>query len=143
MRKFLLFLAAALLAAPAAASAQSVVISFRTPSGNIGCVYAHFPPDAPNLRCDIRSGLHNPKLPSRGNCNLNVDFGQGLWIADRGPAHIVCAGDTALDPHATVLPYGTTVVRDGFSCQSETIGLTCKNRSSHGFFLNADVWRLF
>jgi uncharacterized protein DUF6636 len=143
MRKLLFLLAVVVIAAPASACGESdVAISFRTPTGNIGCVFAHFAQNRPTLRCDIRSGLHNPKLPpTPSNCHL--DFGQGLQMANQGAARIVCAGDTALDPHARPLAYGTSFVRDGFRCDSAFNGLTCKNLSSHGFFLNADVWRLF
>jgi uncharacterized protein DUF6636 len=142
MYKLLFLVATAVLAAPIAASAD--VTMFRSPTGNIGCVYADFSPGTPNLRCDIRSGLKNPKLPPKpSSCSSEVDFGQGLWIARTGPAHIVCAGDTALDPQARVVPYGTSFVRGGFRCDSAFNGMTCKNQSGHGFFLNADVWRLF
>lgn len=143
MKKPLFPLAVAVFAAAAGTLARAEVIEFRTPSGNIGCVYANLPPDKPKLRCDIRSGLHNPKLPPRGNCSTEVDFGQGLWINTTGSAHIVCAGDTALNPQAKALPYGTSFVHAGFRCDSKSIGLTCRNESGHGFFLNADVWRLF
>lgn len=132
-----LLLAVVALSMPIAARADTFV-NFQTPSHNIGCIA-----DDSQLRCDIRSGLNNPHLPPRGNCPTEVDFGQGLWIAPTGPAHIVCAGDTALDPDARVIPYGTTFVHGAYRCQSETIGLTCRNESGHGFFLNRDVWRRF
>ena len=142
MRKALFLFAAIALAAPIAARADSV-IGFQTPSHNIGCVLADNVGGMTQLRCDIRSGLNNPHLPPRGNCPTEVDFGQGLWIAPTGPAHIVCAGDTALDPSARVIPYGTSFTHGAFRCDSTADGLTCKNASGHGFFLNRDVWRRF
>jgi hypothetical protein len=142
MQKYLLTLAALMLVAPIAASAE--VTMFRSPTGNIGCVYADLSPGTPNIRCDIRSGLKNPKLPPKpGSCSSEVDFGQGLYINRTGAAHIVCAGDTALDPQAIVLHYGSIFVRGGLRCDSAFNGMTCRNQSGHGFFLNADVWRLF
>lgn len=138
MKKLLFLLAAAALVAPIAASASGNIIAFRTPSGNIGCYV-----DDTTLRCDIRSGLKNPPLPPRGSCSTEVDFGQGLWLATSGPTHIVCAGDTAMNPQARAIPYGTSYVHGAFRCDSKSIGLTCQNQSGHGFFLNADVWRRF
>lgn len=139
MRTLQLFTIAIVLAAFGVAPARSdTIVFFKTPSGNIGCIA-----DDAQLRCDIRSGLHHPHLPPRGSCSTEVDFGQGLWIAPTGPTHIVCAGDTALDPQARAVPYGTTFVHGAFRCRSESIGLTCRNRSGHGFFLNADEWRMF
>lgn len=140
MRTLHFLVIALVLAAGVAVPARSqTIVTFRTPSGNIGCVLV----GDSQLRCDIRSGLHHPPLPPRGNCSTEVDFGQGLWIGPTGPTHIVCAGDTALDPQARAIPYGTTFVHGSFRCQSQTIGLTCRNRSNHGFFLNADEWRTF
>ena len=49
-----LVLALGVFAAPAAGD---VVVGFRTPSGNIGCVYSRETGKAPYLRCDIRSRL--------------------------------------------------------------------------------------
>jgi hypothetical protein len=120
-----------ILAAPA--SARDVFVVFKTPSGNIGCVYSRFSGESPYLRCDIRSGLV-PQPPRPKNCDLDWAYGYEMDVTGR--AHTFCAGDTALDPRARVLAYGKTWRRGGFTCSSRTTGLTCRNLSGHGFLLS-------
>ena len=114
-------------------AAKYVVVGFRTPSGNIGCMYASDPSFAPNLRCDIRSRLR-PVPPRPAKCDL--DWGDSYELNLTGRARLTCHGDTAIDPRARVLAYGVTWRRNGFSCVSRLAGLTCRNRSGHGFFLS-------
>jgi hypothetical protein len=135
-------LAAALLAVLPASASRSEVKLFKTPSGNIGCVYdsALGGGIGAALRCDIRSGL-NPKPARPRNCDL--DFGDSIGINRTGRAYVVCHGDTALDPRAPVLRYGTTWRRNGFTCTSRTTGLRCTNASGHGFFLSRERWSRF
>ena len=137
----LLVIAAALLllAAPAWGSTIS---SFRTPTGNIGCVFSSGLTGAekPTIRCDIRSRLRPaPHRPKR--CPL--DYGDSLEVSQLGHVTLVCHGDTALDPHAKVLHYGQSRRRGGLSCTSRFDGLTCINKSRHGFFMSRQSWRLF
>jgi hypothetical protein len=117
-------------------AARAAVVLFRTPSGNIGCVYSSAGYGLPAfLRCDIRSGLV-PKPGQPRNCHLN--YGDSYGIAKHGRAVVVCHGDTAIDPHARALPYGTSWARDGFRCSSQATGLKCSNLSGHGFFLSRE-----
>jgi hypothetical protein len=129
------FLAAALAgAASASASSAAGITTFRTPSGNIGCVYA--PAESgfqASLRCDIRSGF-KPNPPRPKNCHL--DYGDSYELFKTGRTVITCHGDTAIDPHARVLAYGKMWRKNGFTCISKTTGLRCTNRSAHGFFLS-------
>ena len=126
---------AAVLALTIAGSAgASVVVSFRTPSGNIGCTFASgLAGVSVSLRCDIRSGLR-PMPPRPRSCEL--DWGYGYSMGRTGRAHVVCAGDTALIPKSRVLRYGNAWSRAGFTCRSRVKGLRCVNRSGHGFFLS-------
>jgi hypothetical protein len=121
-----------LLCGPGAAGAT--VISFRTPSGNIGCVYASGLGGGPSLRCDIRSGL-KPKPPRPRGC-VDLDWGDSYELSRTGRAVVTCHGDTAILQNARVLRYGTTWARGGFSCSSRVSGLRCRNASGHGFFLS-------
>src|SRR6266508_4459788 len=105
----------ALAAAPA--SASSVVISFRTPTGNIGCVDTSALAPGPNLRCDL-------------------DWGDSYELGATGRAGVTCHGDTAIDPRARVLRYGSMWRRGAFTCRSKTSGLRCRNLRGHGFFLS-------
>jgi hypothetical protein len=144
-----LVLALLVTAVPGAASARSgsvatapVVIQFRTPTGNIGCGFSSGLTGAekPTIRCDIRSRLRpEPQRPK--TCPL--DYGDSIAISRLGRAILVCHGDTAIDPRSRMLQYGHTFRRAGLSCTSRFDGLTCTNRSGHGFFLSRQSWRIF
>jgi hypothetical protein len=126
-------LTVALLAGSASADGATF---FRTPSGNIGCVY-----DARGggtLRCDIRSGLKPSPAKPKG---CTVDWGDSLTLLRQGRARITCHGDTVFQQGARVLRYGTTWRRQGFRCTSRTSGLTCRNPSGKGFFLSRERWQ--
>lgn len=136
MKRVLLGTAAGLSCFALAGSAHatnSPVVFFRTPSGNIGCVYSSGMGPR-SLRCDIRSGL-KPK-PHRPKDCVHLDWGDSYTMSAHGRAILTCHGDTAIDPHAGVIPYGTTWRRGGFECWSRSTGLTCKNASHHGWFLS-------
>jgi len=106
----------------AAGTASATLSTFRTPTGNIGCLY-----DSSDryLRCDIRSGLE-PMPPRPKGCG--VDWGFSLNMNRTGRARITCAGDTALDPRARPLAYGSTWRRGGLACTSRTAGLMSRER---------------
>jgi hypothetical protein len=122
---------AALLAWAPAASAS--LVAFRTPSGNIGCIG-----DATYLRCDIRSTTV-PSPPRPRSCDL--DYGDAFGMAPRSRARRICHGDTALGA-GPVLPYGRARRIGPFRCASQAIGLTCRNRAGHGWFLSREKIRL-
>lgn len=111
--------------------------TFRSPSGNIGCVMLEG-----GARCDIRKRDWAP-LPRPAGCPQQVDYGQGLQVSRHGPATIVCAGDTALDPSAPALAYGTASEIGGAECISRRNGVTCVNQGGHGFFLSVQSHRIF
>jgi hypothetical protein len=127
-------IALALGASSAASAGTSSIATFRTPSGNIGCVYSSAGNGLPaSVRCDIRS-LLKPKPAKPKNCHL--DYGDSFTLLRTGRALVTCHGDTALDPHAPVLAYGKVWRRNGFTCTSKAAGLRCSNPSGHGFFLS-------
>jgi hypothetical protein len=110
--------------------------SFKTPSGNIGCVM-----QPGYARCDIRKRSWKPPRAPK-SCQL--DFGQGIQVNRTGKGRFVCAGDTALDPNAHVLAYGNDSHTGGVRCQSRRAGVTCTaDKSHHGFFISAGSYRLF
>jgi hypothetical protein len=111
--------------------------TFRTPSGNIGC--SMFEGGA---RCDIRKRDWAP-LPRPAKCPKEVAYGQGLTVGRSGQASFVCAGDTALDPSASSLAYGTASRVGGSECISRTDGVTCVNESGHGFFISVQSYQVF
>jgi hypothetical protein len=111
--------------------------SFRSPSGNIGCIMFEG-----GARCDIsKRDWSPPARPAR--CPEQVDFGQGLSVDHTGRASFVCAGDTALDPSGTTLDYGEASELGGTQCISRSEGITCANHSGHGFFISIHSYKLF
>ena len=111
--------------------------TFRTPSGNIGCAMYEG-----GARCDIRKRDWKP-LPRPAACSREVGYGQGLEVPAGGEAGFVCAGDTALDPTASSLAYGTASRVGGSECISRTDGITCVNRAGHGFFISIQSYQVF
>ena len=123
---------------PTSAPSANVVHreSFRSPTGNIGCGMA-----GGSARCDIRERDWSPP-PKPASCP--VDYGQGLTVGERGRGEFVCAGDTALNPGAPIVPYGTDSVIGDLRCRSRENGVTCTNTASgHGFFIARDRYRIF
>ena len=129
--------------APAGFGATNAPAYFETPSGNIACAwFADFDqPSRTFLRCEVISLLRPmPKRPS----SCDVDWGYGLSLASTGRASVLCAGDTIRRTgRRAVLAYGTTWRKRGFTCRSESVGLTCRNAAGHGFFLSRERWRRF
>ncbi len=112
--------------------------AFRTPSGNIACILSD-----EGARCDIAE--RNWNAPRPAGCPRELDFGQGLTVADGdGPGTVVCAGDTTLDPSAPVLGYGESTSVGDFTCASEEDGVTCRDDGDNrGFFISKQSYRLF
>jgi len=114
-----------------AAPAQAVVAQFRSPSGNIGCVFSSERGGVgPFLRCDILSGVKPKPVRPKGG---KLDWTCGFQMRWKGRALVTCA---AVDERARVLRYGSRWSRDGFTCTSRRRGLRCTNLSGHGFLLS-------
>lgn len=112
--------------------------SFQSPSGNIGCMLI-----GDLARCDIVRRQWSPP-PRPSSCPQIVDYGQGLEVGHSGAGRFVCAGDTARDPAAPKLAYGTATRHGHFLCQSATSGVTCTDETSgHGFFVSIQSYRIF
>lgn len=134
-------------AATAASSANTIrqtfthivyLSTFESPSRNIGCVVLDG-----TARCDINHRDWSPP-PHPSSCPPVVDFGQGLEVYGSKPGTFVCAGDTAMDPSAPVLPYGSESVEGKFRCVSARTGMTCTNTATgHGFSISIQSYRLF
>jgi hypothetical protein len=138
MLRFTLFLAVQL-AAIGTAQAGDDFIYFKTPSNNIHCAWYDVG-EGPEVRCDIRNYTPSFKRPS--DCEQDWGFAFAVGTKSYRGA-VLCAGDTVISPDARVLPYGQTFSQGGLSCLSETSGMTCKNRKSHGFALSRAKQRVF
>ena len=126
-RKLLLVLGLAVCtASPVAAQDMA---SFRSPSGNIGCMYLDG-----FLRCDVAEvSNRQPRPPA------DCEFGWGqAFEMERGSrrAARICHGDTVLDPGAPVLRYGASWEGGGFSCLSSERGISCRNARGAGWDLS-------
>jgi hypothetical protein len=132
-----LTLLAALALAPSAGAASDLdgLVTFQSPSKNVGCVMTKT-----FARCDIRNrDWKPPKKPS--SCDL--DWGQGVNIDATGKGVFICAGDTALG-QGKKLAYGKSKTRGRFTCKSLKAGMRCTNtRNKHGFQLSRQRYRFF
>jgi hypothetical protein len=126
--------------AAAVLPASTGASTFRTPSGNIGCLYTPASGSSSvGLRCDLVSVSHAPRRPK--SCRLS--YGRAFTLSGTGKARRACVGDTVLDPKARAIPYGTTRHFGPFTCTSRESGLTCRSRYHHGFTLAKARQRLF
>ena len=119
---------------------------FRTPSGNIQCYGSG---SSGFVQCGIKSGF-KPRPPRKGpTCTFPDRIGLNAAGRSRlGPS--ICPGEDGGDsgPYAPdsvsrVLGYGKTWSGGGIRCTSALTGLTCRNKSGHGFFLSRARWRTF
>jgi hypothetical protein len=111
-----------------AASDLDGLVTFQSPSKNVGCVMTKT-----FARCDIRTrDWKPPKKPE--SCDL--DWGQGVNIDATGKGVFICAGDTTLG-QGKKLAYGKSKTRGRFTCKSLKTGMRCTNtRNKHGFQLS-------
>jgi hypothetical protein len=117
--------------------------AFLMPSGNIGCVFlAHAggsPRAAPfeSIQCEIRSGTEPPPAGRPSSCTgRGVRWGKDYGMYTRGRVQIPCTTGRVIYPRARVLAYGARWSKGGVTCWSRRTGLTCKNKSRHGFFMS-------
>jgi hypothetical protein len=118
---------------------------FKTPSANIVC--EHVPtPSGVSVGCGIRSGLKPPPAPKP--CAEGAPTADRVFVSTTGRVVVPsCSGDEGpfrgLHVAARVLRYGTAWTGGGVRCVSQLKGLTCTNRSGHGFVLSRAQWRRF
>jgi hypothetical protein len=135
VRRLSLALALAAVVGLGTVASASAFTGFTSPTGNIGCVMSKG-----GVRCDIRH--HSWKAPPKPKW-CDVDYGGGVAVDKKGKAGIVCAGDTTLNS-GPVLPYGSSINRGRFNCESQEAGMRCVNkRNGHGFYLNKQHYELF
>jgi len=121
--------------------------AFETPSRNIVCGYGIDVHGHGSMECGIKSGLKPP--PRRIHCLAGDPNDKRLSLRDLGrAAPVLCAGDPGpllpqIEAKARVLAYGARIRFGGITCSFAIAGLTCRNRSAHGFFLSRQRWRLY
>jgi hypothetical protein len=132
MYRLSLIVIAVLAVAASAQAAGAKYGSFKTPSGNIVCGYG-----GGSIGCGIKTGLR----PAPRNTCHDMDYsGKRMSLRTTGAAVIdLCAGDPGpflVEAKASVLAYGSKWHGGGITCASRHSGLTCTNRSGHGFFMS-------
>lgn len=122
---------------------------FKTPSGKIVCGWVTGGSPSATVFCGETPTLHPPipKSADPAACR-NLDYeGNRVTLSVTGRTQLIpCSGDAGPfgDPAAAVfLHYGKTWSAPGLKCTEATSGLTCKNRSGHGFFISLKSWHTF
>jgi hypothetical protein len=110
--------------------------AFQSPTGNIACIIT-----AKFARCDISQRDWSPP-PHPASCPDEVDFGQGIQLPATGSASFVCAGDTALNPQAPKLAYGSSSQVGSITCTSAESGMSCSNPGGGGFTISRESYDL-
>jgi hypothetical protein len=116
-------------------AAQSLK-AFQSPTGNIACIMSQ-----KFARCDIAERDWKPP-PHPSSCPDEVDFGQGIQLPANGAAQFVCAGDTALNPQAPKLDYGSSSQVGTITCTSAESGMSCSNSSGGSFTISGQGYDL-
>lgn len=125
---------------------------FKTPSANIVCgytVYSGSRAGESYVGCRIKSGLKPEPPGTPRGCWTNGDvLLRAIGRTKTGGP--ICPGDDEGDAgvlvyesRARVLTYGSAWSGGGLRCTSAETGLTCRNKSGHGFFLSRESWRRF
>jgi len=143
----LLLVLCVLAGAPASlAGSSSVLPGFKSPSGNIKCLYNPSPPAF--LWCSIGKANYAKKMTTYcAQPSIGVDWA-GFTLGKKGKGSIECSGGTLYDPTTqhpryVTLPYGKTWRHGVFTCMSRTTGVTCRNPAGHGLFVSRESYRLF
>jgi hypothetical protein len=119
MRRTLVLSAFLLLLAIAVPAVAKDVV-FQTPSKKIACrIY------------DEGTGLVI-------RCDLFFLNDRAVRMTRHGRARLIHVTDTIGDPKASVLHYGKTKRVGPFTCTSRRSGLSCHNRSGHGFTVSRE-----
>ena len=126
---------------------------FSAPSRNINCVYDSGSVSAgkASIRCDI--GQFTPSLktvPPQSKEDIEI-FGRCTLAKmrafvieqDATATSTYCPTDAPISDQQTILGYGSSLQRGGFTCTSETSGMTCQNNRGHGFSLSRNLQKVF
>ena len=120
-------------AGAAAASVPTPIVQtgFLTPSANIACNAGH---PVGSTRALLACTVFSAASPKKG---------QKVWaMYATGRVSVgYILGNAATDYPR--LAYGRSWTWRGFHCSSQTTGLSCGNRSGHGFFLSREAPRVF
>jgi hypothetical protein len=136
------------LATAGLAGAKAPLPGFRSPSGNIKCLFvpaAH----AATLRCEIGRADYAETLQQSciGPNGGGVDW-HGFELAGGRKGGVTCSGGILYNPGTerpsyVTLPYGRSWRHAAFTCWSRTSGVTCRETAGHGLFVSRQRWRVW
>jgi Family of unknown function (DUF6636) len=127
------------------ATSSSILPGFRSPSGNIKCLYQ---PVAPAfLYCTIGTASYAKRLIAYCAAPRGVDWA-GFTLGKKSKGSVACSGGTLYEPSTqhpryVTLPYGKTWRHSVFTCTSHATGVTCRNPRSHGMFISRASYRVY
>jgi len=135
----------------AAAVHAATIPGFRSPTGNIRCVFI---PSAPldsgtgrtpaTMLCTIGQADYAKTLQSRclGPKGGGVDW-HGFILPAATKGQVSCSGGALYtqQPRYITLAYGKTWRQKMFSCTSHFDGVNCSNPHGHGMFISRQTWR--
>lgn len=127
---------------PSSARGPAGLLQFTTPSRNIACYVSSGTPGDPTdpgqARCDIAQATWS--APSRP-ASCTGDWGHSLTVGPDGSS-LGCVTDSTFNDD--VVDYGTTQVREAFSCAVDQSGVTCTDLDTgHGFAISREQYGLF
>lgn len=118
-----------------AARADALQGGFRTPSGNTACEV--------DEHAAVGSFAGRRTLFCVVFSASSAAHGQRTWLmTTTGRAHVIWIVANVATETPT-LAYGRSWRFEGFRCRSRRVGLTCSNRSGHGYFLSRERQRTF
>ena len=150
----LLVLCASVLTYASFAGSATRLPGFRSPSGNISCLFV---PSAPldsgtgrtpaTILCELAHADYAKALQARciGPNGAGVDW-HGFLLTAARKGTVLCSGGILYNPttqHPTyiTLAYGKTWRQKMFSCTSQVTGVNCSNPHGHGMFISRETWR--
>ena len=118
----------------------------RTPTGNISCFLT--PAPSATLHCRLRHADYAITV-QHVQCGppVSLDWA-GFELTARAGGSVACSGGILYDPatqkpHYVTVPYGRAWHKGPYVCGSRVDGLTCRNRTGHGFFISRRTWRVW
>jgi hypothetical protein len=138
----------------ATVAAASTIPGFRSPSGNISCLFIPSTPldsgsgrTPATLLCTIAHADYSKTLQARclGPTGAGVDW-HGFLLPAARKGTVSCSGGALYNPAKQrpsyiTLAYGKTWRHKMFSCTSAITGVNCSNPSGHGMFISRQTWR--
>jgi hypothetical protein len=137
-------LALVALVLPVSAPAATRLPGFRSPSGNIKCLF--LPGRPSTMLCRIAEAVYVKRLEAHCSAPpIELDWA-GFTLAATRKGSVSCSGGILYSPDTQVpsyvtLPYGHTWRHGVFTCRSRLTGITCESRAGHGLFVSRAAWR--